>query len=329
MSARQAVLILAGGPDPEHDVSLDSARGIERALRARGAFEPVVHPFETIDADALASLPGDVIWPALHGRFGEGGAMQRILESDGRPFVGSGSRAAEIAIDKAESKRAAHACARELGLDRVRTSETVAFDPSDGSAPMGFPFVVKPTHEGSTIGLHICRDEREWRRAHAGTARAGWEAMAEPFIEGRELTIGMVDAGAGLGCRPIIEITPAGGTYDYEAKYERDDTASADPGGDGARDARAVRGAHVAHRGARPVPGRFHHGRRGRIVVPRAEHDARVHAPLARADVVRGNGDRGLVRETGRVRIGARGQGDDGEERLSDGEVEEEKDEKR
>jgi D-alanine-D-alanine ligase len=86
------------------------------------------------------------------------------------------------------------------------------------------PFVVKPTHEGSTIGLHIVREASQWHHAREATARDGREAMVERFIEGRELTIGMIDRGEGLVCLPTIEITPSEGLYDYNAKYERDDT---------------------------------------------------------------------------------------------------------
>lgn len=221
---KTAVLILAGGPDPEHEVSLDSARGIERALHGSERFSPVMHAFETIDEGHLQDLPGEVIWPALHGRFGEGGEMQRMLEADGRPFVGSGSEASAIAIDKSASKRIADECARELGLSTVRVSETVPFDPSRETMPLDVPFVVKPTHEGSTIGLHIVRSASDWNNAHEATARDRRDAMAEPFVAGRELTIGMIDRGEGLECLPMIEITPRGGLYDYEAKYQRDDT---------------------------------------------------------------------------------------------------------
>ncbi len=225
MSAPPTVLVLAGGPDPEHDVSLDSARCIADALNAGDRFCAHLHEFNRIDAPALAELPGEIVFPALHGKFGEGGAMQRLLEADGRPFVGSGSAASELAIDKVESKRLASRIVPADGTSCVRISESSVFDPSDAAPPLAFPCVLKPMFEGSTIGLHICRDDASWERAHSATKESGRDAMAEPFIAGREITVGMIDKGQGLIALPIIEITPKDGLYDYDAKYTRADTA--------------------------------------------------------------------------------------------------------
>lgn len=218
------ILVLAGGPDPEHDVSLESARCIAEAINLGDRFVALTHEFQTIDASALAALPGDIVFPALHGRFGEGGPIQRLLEADGRPFVGSGSDTSRIAIDKIETKRIASCLSPSIGATRVKVSESVSVDPSNSAPPLEFPFVVKPQFEGSAIGLFICRDESDWRRAHAETIASARETMAEPYIDGREVTIGMIDQGAGLDVLPIIEITPMSGLYDYNAKYERDDT---------------------------------------------------------------------------------------------------------
>jgi len=218
------ILILAGGPDPEHEVSIESARAIARAIEEGDAYTPHLHIFDEIDAAALAALPGEIVWPALHGKFGEGGAMQSLLDHDGRPYVGSDAQASAIVIDKVRSKGIASEILDSLDNSCVRSSETISFDAHTTGPPMAFPFVVKPRYEGSTIGLHICRDERSWRDARDATIESKREAMIEPFISGRELTVGMIDRGDGLITLPIIEIIPADGLYDYDAKYIRDDT---------------------------------------------------------------------------------------------------------
>ena len=211
-------LVLAGGPDAEHDVSLESGRAVARALEEAGR-DVHLHEFETIDGAALRALPGDVVFPALHGVFGEGGPLQRVLEADGRPFVGSGAGASRAAIDKIHTKTVAAA----LG---VGVPAHALLNPADPGLPSGMapPVVVKPVFEGSTIGLHVCRDERAFEAAHRASIATGKPCMVEAFAPGRELTLGLVDRGDGLTPLPVVEITPADGLYDYEAKYTRDDT---------------------------------------------------------------------------------------------------------
>jgi D-alanine-D-alanine ligase len=97
---------------------------------------------------------------------------------------------------------------------------TAILDPRDDGAPLPLPFVVKPVHEGSTVGLFVCRTMEDWRAAHRASVASGKACMIEPYIQGRELTVGVIDRAA----LPIIEITPAEGLYDYEAKYNRSDT---------------------------------------------------------------------------------------------------------
>ncbi len=223
---RPSVLVLGGGPDAERDVSLNSARAIAEALLAAGhAVER--RTIERVTADELARMPGQVIFPALHGGWGEGGPLQDILESDGRPFVGSTSLPARRAMDKIATKLTA----LELGIP---TPPAHILDWRDHVCPMQLPVVVKPVHEGSTIGLYLCRTPEEWTAARAAVAEEAAQGelrsyMIEPMIgaqsgsrtaRGRELTVGLLDGRA----LPVIEIIPADGLYDYEAKYTRDDT---------------------------------------------------------------------------------------------------------
>lgn len=214
---KRSVLVLAGGPDKEREVSLLSAATIAQGLRDAGRFDVHLREIGAITAPELRALPGDVIFPALHGPWGEGGTIQSILEEDGRPYVGSGPAASRGAIDKVYTK----AIAAALG---IRVLPTAILRPDDPLLPFPLPVVAKPVFEGSTIGLYVCRTEEEWAEAHDRASASGLVYMVEPFIKGRELTVGAVDLGQGMRELPVIEIRPADGLYDYEAKYTRNDT---------------------------------------------------------------------------------------------------------
>jgi D-alanine-D-alanine ligase len=166
----------------------------------------------------LKGMPGDVVFPVLHGALGEGGPMQDLLEQDGRPYVGCRPRAARLAMDKMASKL----FAARVGIP---TADACVLNVKDEQSPVGVPCVVKPVHDGSSVGLYICKDGPAWNRARAAAAedvqkKPGRAYLVERFIAGKELTVGLID-GKPL---PIIHIQPAEGPYDYEAKYTRDDT---------------------------------------------------------------------------------------------------------
>ena len=212
------VLVLGGGPDSEREVSLNSAREIARALQRNPALVVVEQTIGRITLDELKDLPGDVVFPALHGAFGEGGPLQDLLEADGRPYVGCGPTAARLAMDKLATKLVAS----RLGIN---TPHACVLNPGDARCPMRLPVVVKPIHEGSSVGLHVCLDQRDWAEAHRAvmadrTRNPHRSYMVERLIAGRELTVGLLDRSA----LPIIHIAPRDGIYDYEAKYIRDDT---------------------------------------------------------------------------------------------------------
>jgi D-alanine-D-alanine ligase len=212
------VLVLGGGPDAEREVSLNSAREIAQALKQNRALTVVEHTIGRITQGEINALEGDVFFPALHGAFGEGGPLQALLERDGRPYVGSGPRTARLAMDKIATKLIAS------GMG-IHTPQACVLNVADEACPIGLPVVVKPTHEGSSVGLHICRTEQQWAAA-LDTVRKDRAAnpnrvyMVERLVLGRELTVGLLDNAA----LPTIHIAAASGTYDYDAKYNRDDT---------------------------------------------------------------------------------------------------------
>ncbi len=220
---RLRVAVLGGGPDSEREVSLNSSRAIAAALMESGRFDVSFHEVARVTAADLKSIPAEALFPVLHGGFGEGGPLQDLLEEDGRPYVGSGPAASRRAMDKVATKLAAVAAG-------VPTAESGIFDVRDERSFIGLPAVLKPVHEGSSVGVHLCRKQSEWdkaRAAVAGDMRAlpGRAYMVERLIKGAELTVGVLDPGGDRqAALPPIRIEPAAGFYDYEAKYNRDDT---------------------------------------------------------------------------------------------------------
>lgn len=205
------VLVLKGGPDAEREVSLRSGGMVAAALRRAGA---VVHE-QTIDRpglEELRAMPGDVVFPVLHGPWGEGGVLQELLERDGRPYVGCAPAAARLAMDKPASKRAV----AEVGVPTPDSQVLRAGDPLTLSPPL----VLKPCDDGSSVDLRVCATVADAERARAELHPRRPLLLAESFIAGRELTIGLLEDRE----LPLIEVRPKCGLYDYEAKYNRDDT---------------------------------------------------------------------------------------------------------
>jgi D-alanine-D-alanine ligase len=236
-AAPTTVLVLGGGPDAERPVSIQSATGVaeacNRSVRLVAKLEIIDRP-TVPDLSALIATHGaSCVFPVLHGRWGEGGPLQELLERCNIPYVGCQPAAARRAIDKAETKRIA-----SLVLERhrdhplakiIRVSHTELLNPSLDEPPLNYPFVAKPNFEGSTFGLHIVRDAAQWPDALAAIRSDPKAYIAEPLTPGREFTAGMIASPVGAGGPalirlPLVEIAPASDLYDYAAKYQRDDT---------------------------------------------------------------------------------------------------------
>lgn len=218
----RTVLVLGGGPDREREVSLNSSRAVADALRLAG-FAVNYQIIDRITQGQLRALDGDAVFPVLHGAFGEGGPLQDLLEQDGRPFVGCRGPAARLAMDKMATKLAA----ARVGIP---TAEAAVVNRHDSSLPFPPPLVMKPIHDGSSVGLHLCKDHPAYHAARAQVdadidQHPGRAYMAERMIAGSELTQGLVVGESGeIEPLDLIEIRPAEGAYDYEAKYLRQDT---------------------------------------------------------------------------------------------------------
>jgi D-alanine-D-alanine ligase len=218
------VLVLRGGPDRERPVSMLSGAQVAAALREAGheVREADITPDDLTALDLFDQWRGDVVFPVLHGKWGEGGPLQRLLEQRGLPFVGCREPAAALCIDKHRTKLALS----EQGID------TPAFEliRPDQAPTLKPPVVVKVPDEGSSIGLAICHTQGELDKALAELRTLAPALMIEQFIQGQELTVGVIspDAGSATPIGPIalppIHIIPATAFYGYEAKYDRDDT---------------------------------------------------------------------------------------------------------
>jgi D-alanine-D-alanine ligase len=204
------VTLLAGGPSAEREISLDSGRAIADALRQRDhdVFVSDIGPDDLSALDRAA----DVVFPALHGTFGEDGTVQRIMEQRGIRFVGSGSRASALAMDKVATKR----LASELGIPTAPYQVVT----STGEVTLPLPVVVKPTAEGSSVATSIARQPDELPPAVDAVVEKYGSALVERFVPGDELTIGIL----GTRALPPIFIRPKRAFYDLEAKYYDDQT---------------------------------------------------------------------------------------------------------
>ena len=200
------VTVLAGGPSAEREISLASGSAVADALKKRG------HEvfFSDVGPDNLAALdhPADVVFPVLHGTFGEDGTLQGIMELRGLCFVGSGSTASATAMDKVATKRIAMAC------DVPTPAFEVVTPPA--TATISAPLVVKPIAEGSSVGTSIVHDQARVDETVAAVAGKFGTALVEQFIQGAEITVGFL----GTQALPPIRIQPAKEFYDFEAKYQ-------------------------------------------------------------------------------------------------------------
>lgn len=205
------VAVLFGGMSAERDVSLSSGRQVIVALRTAGYD---VTPIE-VGSDLASVLRAldprpDVVFNALHGRFGEDGAIQGVLDWLGIPYTHSGVRASAMAMDKVAAR--ALFVAAGLPVARGKVVDIAALEHAD---PLPLPYVIKPINEGSSVGVEIMREGGNRRAEVAAGWRFGTTALVEEFIPGRELTVGVM----GDEALEVTDITSANMFYDYEAKY--------------------------------------------------------------------------------------------------------------
>ncbi|AZY53631.1 D-alanine--D-alanine ligase [Bordetella avium] len=212
--------VLYGGRSAEREVSLMSGAGVHEALRSAGVD---AHLFDTglQDLTALEAAGFERVFIALHGRFGEDGAIQGALELLNIPYTGSGVTASALAMDKIMTKRVW----LQHGLP------TPAFEEIDSDTELrrvpdrlGLPLILKPPHEGSTVGITKVAACADMEQAYAAASHFDEVVLAEQFVRGRELTVALLGSGRNARALPVIEIVAPDGNYDYQNKYFTDVT---------------------------------------------------------------------------------------------------------
>ena len=213
------VAVLSGGESAERAVSLRSGAAVAAALVAAGYQAVAIDPAETPLAQ-VDWLDFDAAFIALHGGVGEDGTVQAELDRLGVTYPGSAPEACRLAMSKSASKTRFAEC-------HVPTPRWVSFRETDPPAAvrlevawLGYPVVVKPDGEGSSIGVHVVEDARQLHAAIAAAAAYDHLILAERLVCGREFTVAIV----GRHPLPMIEITTPGGLFSYEAKYHSTET---------------------------------------------------------------------------------------------------------
>jgi D-alanine-D-alanine ligase len=234
------VAVVMGGNSAEREVSLRSGAGVLNALRAKGID---AHPVDGIPAllDALRAGHYARVFNILHGRGGEDGVLQGALEALGVPYTGSGVLGSALGMDKIRTKQVW----QTLGLPTAKYAVIDALHPRSAQSivdELGLPLIVKPSHEGSTVGIARAFTLAELEVGIEAARRHDGDILVEQFVEGDELTVSILDRQV----LPSIRIVPAKGFYDYAAKYVTGDTQYLCPGADGASEAEMQRLALIA-----------------------------------------------------------------------------------
>lgn len=208
--------VLLGGMSSEREVSLRSGKAIGEGLRKKG--------FDVVEIDVAEDLPQkikeskiEVAFIALHGKYGEDGAVQGLLEIMKIPYTGSGILASSVAMDKILTKR--------LLIERAFLTPLFAFYDADKSSlsdfvknfVLSYPVIVKPSREGSTIGITRVNQASELEPALKEAAKFDSRVLVEEFVSGKEVTVGVVNGEV----LPLIEVVPKSGFYDFQSKYTK------------------------------------------------------------------------------------------------------------
>jgi D-alanine-D-alanine ligase len=199
------IAVLMGGISSERDISLKTGEAIYNALIRKG-YNSVKIDIKENSLDFLKNR-FDIAFIALHGKYGEDGVIQGILEFLKIPYTGTGVLGSSICMDKVLTKK----------LFQIYNIPTPEFSMNSDKLDMEFPVVIKPVAEGSTIGVYIAENMEQFKEGVLKARKISDNIFIEEFIKGREVTVGVVNGRV----LPVIEIKPKKGFYDYEAKYNK------------------------------------------------------------------------------------------------------------
>jgi D-alanine-D-alanine ligase len=232
------VAVLLGGTSPEREVSLVSGAEIAQQLRLNGhqvcEFDPADFAFGHELLAAIHQTQPDLVFLGLHGGDGENGVLQALLGSSGLRFTGSGFKASAVAMDKLLSKYIAsqaevpypdYYVLEKSDFTRGLCGSYDEYRRGFAASGTGAEIVVKPAEAGSSVGVHIVKDEVSWQAALQDAFLYSNKVLVEQYIEGRELTVTVLDGVA----MPVVEIKPHNGFYDYPNKYTAGNTTYVAP----------------------------------------------------------------------------------------------------
>ena len=211
MDKTKTIGVLMGGLAAERPVSLETGKAVASALRDRG--------FSVVEIDVARDLPQrlldeavDVAWLALHGRFGEDGCVQGLLEVMGIPYTGSGVAASALAMDKGMSKRFLAGCADITLAPSIELRRGEEIPPE-----VELPAVTKPVVGGSTLGMSKCSSRLELLAGVSAALELDERVLVESYVEGEEITVAIIDGEV----LPVVRIVPHSGFFDFKAKYTK------------------------------------------------------------------------------------------------------------
>lgn len=215
------IAVLYGGISGEREVSLSSGKGIMDALKKNG------HDVTGIDfhpdrLNEIIELDADLVFIGLHGKFGEDGRVQGLLDMLGIPYVGSGVLASALAMSKAKAKQTFTASGIPVAKSKMYSllqEHNIKGICQEIEAEWKPPFVIKPNKEGSTLGLTVVKQANEIEAAVEYAFESDDEILVEAFVKGRELTVPVLGKPGEERALPVIEIIPKNELYDYESKY--------------------------------------------------------------------------------------------------------------
>ena len=216
------VAVLMGGTSAEREISILSGTGVLAALKSQGvdahAFDPAQRPMDDLKREGFARC-----FIALHGRYGEDGCIQGALELLGIPYTGPGPMASAISMNKIMTKRVWRAEVLTTPRSRVLSPEEQV-DKYIGKVPdeLGLPLIVKPPHEGSSVGVTKVKSWSQMQAAVELAAGYDVDVLCEEFIDGDEVTVAVVGEGMDTMALPVVRIVAPDGQYDLQNKYFTD-----------------------------------------------------------------------------------------------------------
>lgn len=207
--------VLMGGSSAEREISIKSGVAVAKALKSKGYDVVEIDCGKGPDViDSIKNANIEVAYITLHGGYGENGCIQGLLDVMGIPYTGSGVKACAVAMDKVMAKQV-------LMYHKIPTADFIEVTQgTEYARGIDLPVIVKPSTQGSTIGITVVRIESEMKGAIEEAFKYSDKVLVESFIEGREITCAVLDDLV----LPLVEIRPKGGIYDFDAKYSKEKT---------------------------------------------------------------------------------------------------------